>query len=283
MDRFSLELADIPIEVTSRYNYCRWFCRDYLTDKEPVFSVFAGEDRMAEMREYDADIEEIFLERDAIYSAIASKLPYFRRVILHGACISWRGKGYLFTAASGTGKSTHIGLWKQYLGADVDIVNGDKPIFHIMGPNEGGESEKEHGKRINSGGVSIMAYDTPWCGKEGWNRKHSAPMAAICFLRRSEDGLNRIRRVEPDEAIPLMLRQMFHPYEPEATGLMMEMLDQMLETLPLYLLECDISEDAVRCSFEALTGEQYVSKGIQYTREEIDRLWRMSVQERGMT
>ncbi len=280
MDQFNLELAGLPIEVTSRYNYCRWFCRDYLTDKEPVVSVYAAEDRLTEMREYDADMNEVFLERDAIYSALASKLPYFRRVILHGACISWRGSGYLFTAASGTGKSTHIRLWKQYLGADVDIVNEDKPIFHITELNEGEESESAHTEGLKSGGVSITAYDTPWYGKEGWNRKHSAPMAAICFLRRSEDGLNRIRRVEPDEAISLMLRQMFHPYEPEATGLMLEMLGQMLETLPLYLLECDISEDAVRCSFEALTGERYVSRGIQYTREEIDRLWRMPDQER---
>ncbi len=256
MDVFDIELAGLPIEIKSRYQYCRWFCRDYLTNREPVFSVYAEDDRLAELREYNPDMREEFLERDAIYSAIAARLPFYDRVTLHGACIAYKGKGILFTAASGTGKSTHIGLWKQYLGADVDIVNGDKPIFHV---------EEDQ----------ITAYDTPWCGKEGWNRKHSAPMGAICFLRRTEDRENHIRKVDPDEAVSLMLRQMFHPYEPDATGRMLELFDQMISSLPMYLLECDISEDAVRCSFEALTGETYISRGIQTTPDEINRLWRM--------
>ncbi|MCC8029586.1 MAG: hypothetical protein LIO75_07315 [Lachnospiraceae bacterium] len=256
MDVFNIELAGVPMEIRSRYRYCRWFCRGYLTDRAPVFSVYAEDDRLAEFREYAPDMRDEFLERDVIYSAIASKLPHYNRVTLHGACISYKGKGYLFTAASGTGKSTHIGLWRQYIGTAVDIVNGDKPIFHI-----------ENG--------SITAWDTPWCGKEGWNRKHSARMAAICFIRRTEDGKNRIRGVEPDEAISLMLRQMFHPYEPEATGLMLDLFGRMIESLPLYLLECDISEDAVRCSFEALTGEKYTSPGIMATPEEINQFWHM--------
>ncbi|MCD8049616.1 MAG: hypothetical protein LUG52_08480 [Clostridia bacterium] len=256
MDTFNIELAGLPIEIKSRYDYCRRFCRDYLTDNKPVFSVCADDERLAELREYSPDMRDEFLERDAIYSVLASKLPFYNRVVLHGACISHKGKGILFTAASGTGKSTHIGLWKRYIGADVDIVNGDKPIFHI-------EDDK------------ITAYDTPWCGKEGWNRKHSAPMGAICFLRRTEDGANHIRKIDPEEAISLMLRQMFHPYEPDATELMLDLFDKMLESLPMYLLACDISEDAVRCSFEALTGETYISRGIQTAPDEINKIWRM--------
>ncbi|MCD8021179.1 MAG: hypothetical protein LUF92_16880 [Clostridiales bacterium] len=256
MERFNIELAGISMEIQSRYNYCRWFCRDYLTDKPPIFSVYVEDERLAELKEYSPEMRDEFLERDGVYSAIASKLPYYNRVALHGACISYKGKGYLFTAASGTSKSTHIGMWKQYIGENVGIVNGDKPIFHIEGRK-------------------ITAYDTPWCGKEGWNRKQHAEMAAICFIRRSEDGINRIRKVDPEESVSLMLRQMFHPYEAEATGLMLELFDQMIETLPLYLLECDISEDAVHCSFEALTGETYESRGILTSPEEINRLWRM--------
>ncbi|MCD7845206.1 MAG: hypothetical protein LUG57_05020 [Oscillospiraceae bacterium] len=261
MDVFSIELAGVPMEIRSRYNYCRWFCRDYLTDRPPVFSVYAEDDRIAELKEFSPELRDEFLERDAIYSAIASRLSALNRVTLHGACISYRGRGYLFAAASGTGKSTHIGLWKQYVGEGVDIVNGDKPIFHVQ---EG------------DGQTKITAYDTPWCGKEGWNRKHSAQMGAICFISRSEDGKNHIRPVEPEEAVSLLLRHMFHPYEPEATGRMLELLDKIIETLPLYDLRCDMSEDAVRCSFEALTGERYVSRGIQTTRSEIQKLWRMS-------
>jgi len=256
MDIFNMELAGLTIEVKSRFEYLRWFCRNYLTDN-PVadFSVYAEDKRLEELREYSPEMRDEFLERDAVYSAIASKLPYHDRVALHGACISYKGKGYLFTAASGTGKSTHIGLWKRYLGEDVGIVNGDKPIFHI----------KPDG--------TIRAYDTPWCGKEGWNRKLSADMAGICFIRQGEK--NTIRTVDPEEAISLMLRQMFHPYEPEATGLMLGLFDGIITNLPLYMLECDISEEAVKLSFEALTGEKYKRADKETTYEEINKLWRL--------
>ncbi len=257
MDVFNIELAGLTIEVNSRFDYCRRFCHDYLTDnKTPDFSVYAEDKLIDELRSYTLDIRDEFLERDAIYSAIASKLPHHNRVALHGACISYRDKAYLFTAASGTGKSTHVGLWKRYLGEDVGIINGDKPIFHV----------KDDG--------SVRAYDTPWCGKEGWNRKQSADMAGICFLRRGEK--NRIRPIEPDEAVSLMLRQMFHPYEEEATELMLGLFDEILSRLPMYLLECDISEEAVKLSFEALTGEKYIRSEKETSYEEINKLWRMA-------
>ncbi|MCD7785835.1 MAG: hypothetical protein LUH18_09755 [Oscillospiraceae bacterium] len=260
MDIFNVELAGLTIEVKSRFEYLRWFCRDYLSDNEtPDFSVYAEDSRIEELREYSPEMRDEFLERDAIYSVIASKLPYHDRVALHGACISYKDKAYLFTATSGTGKSTHIGLWKRYLGDDVGIVNGDKPIFHI----------KPDG--------TIRAYDTPWCGKEGWNRKHSADMAGICFVRRLEEegDSNTIRPVDPEEAISLMLRQMFHPYEPEATGLMLGLFNEIITRLPLYLLNCDISEEAVKTSFEALTGEKYHRSEKETTIEEINKQWRM--------
>ena len=256
MDIFNIKLSDLTIEVRSRFDYCRHFCCDYLTDKDiPDFSVYAEDDRLDELRTYSPEMPDEYLERDAIYSAIASKLPYHDRVALHGACISYKDKAYLFTAASGTGKSTHIGLWKRYLGDDVGIINGDKPIFHV----------RDDG--------SIRAYDTPWCGKEGWNQMKSANMAGICFLKRGEK--NKIRPMEPDEAISLMLRQMFHPYEEESTGLMLGLFDEILSRLPLWLLECDISEEAVKLSFEALTGEKYVRSDKETSYEEINKMWRM--------
>ncbi|MCD8049972.1 MAG: hypothetical protein LUG52_10375 [Clostridia bacterium] len=258
MDVFNIELAGLTIEIRSRFEYCRWFSRDYLSDKKAEFSVFVSDERLEKMREHSPDIRDEFLERDAIYSAIASKLPYYGRFALHGACISHKNTAYLFTAASGTGKSTHIRLWRRYVGEDVDILNGDKPIFWV--------SE-------NDGKVSVRAFGTPWCGKEGWNRRKSANVGAICFLRRGEE--NKISSVVPGDAIPLMLKQMFHPYEPESTAIMLELFDKMITNVPLYALDCDISEDAVKCSFEALTGEKYKRSAVQPTDEEINRIWRM--------
>ncbi len=258
MDTFNIELAGLTIEIRSRFEYCRWFCRDYLSDKKAEFSVFVEDERLEQMREHRPDMRDEFLERDAIYSLIASKLPYYDRIALHGACISYKNTAYLFTAASGTGKSTHIRLWRRYVGEAVEIVNGDKPIFWLTEKN---------------GKPSVRAFGTPWCGKEGWNRRVGADVGSICFLSRGEE--NKISTVLPEDAIPLMLKQMFHPYEPESTALMLELFDKMITNVPLYALECDISENAVKCSFEALTGEKYVRCDKDMTDEKINEIWRM--------
>lgn len=65
---------------------------------------------------------------------------------MHGAVVAWKDQGYLFTAPSGTGKSTHLALWKKYLGDQAEVINGDKPFLKVM------EDE-------------VWVYGTPWAGK----------------------------------------------------------------------------------------------------------------------
>ena len=62
MDAFSVRLADLTVEIKSRFDYLRWFCRDYLTDsRTPDFSVYAEDSRLDELREYSPDMRDEFL------------------------------------------------------------------------------------------------------------------------------------------------------------------------------------------------------------------------------
>ena len=134
----------------------------------------------------------------------------------------------MFTAPSGTGKSTHLALWKKYLGEEVEIVNGDKPLISV-------ENEE------------IRVYGTPWGGKERWQRNISVPLRGICFLRR---GIaNRIREVQSGEALPMLMQQVYYTRNPESAGKTMELLDEVFKKVPMYKMECDISREAVECSF----------------------------------
>ena len=45
-------------------------------------------------------------------------------LLLHSSFIRWRGEGILFSAPSGTGKSTQADLWVKY--EDAEILNGDR-------------------------------------------------------------------------------------------------------------------------------------------------------------
>lgn len=235
---FIVELADKYIEINSVYDELRNFFKDYLvTDVTPDFSVsLSKEDILAEQEATSENqFSPTYLETLALLRKLAEILPSHSRILMHGASISYNDHAYLFTAPSGTGKSTHIRLWKKYLGDDVKIVNGDKPFISL-------ENEP-------------MIYGSPWAGKENWHRNCKMPLKGICFVQRGTT--NSIRRIEASDCLSLLFKQVYLPADTLAAGLTLELVDMLIKKIPLYVLTCDMSEDAVRCSFEALTGLTY--------------------------
>lgn len=235
---FNVRLADKAIQISGIHPELKDFFKDYvIPDTCPDFSVSWSNDEILSEQNFQLEttFSESYLETLTALRKIAEIFPHYNRILMHGASITYKDKAYLFTAPSGTGKSTHIRLWKRHLGNDVDIVNGDKPFISLE--------------------ETPLIYGTPWAGKERWQKNRCAPLEGICFVTRGLE--NRIRRIEPAECLPLLMKQVYIPTDAIAAGLTLELLDTMLKKVPLYLLECDISEDAVRCSFEALTGLSY--------------------------
>ncbi len=257
--KFKIKLADLLIGVACQYDYLKKYCGEYIADETNFqkntsyedFQIEIGtEDTLFEQQKADSErasnnISEksAYLETLAALRKIAEIMPEYHRILMHGVVVSWRGSGYLFTAPSGTGKSTHAALWKKYFGDDVEIINGDKPFLNIFG------SECGH--------TQVYAYGTPWSGKERWQKNTSVPLKGICILQRGK--INCIRQLPPAEALPWILRQVHFPQSPVNTGKTLELIDRLLESVPVYQLECDISEEAVRCSFEGMTGKRYLT------------------------
>ncbi len=237
---FIVKLADICIEINSVYPELKNFLKDYLvSDTTPDFSITINENEILAEHEATSDkqFSPTYLETLATLRKLAEILPSYNRILMHGASISYHGHAYLFTAPSGTGKSTHIRLWKKYLGDDVKIVNGDKPFISLEG--------------------EPLIYGSPWAGKENWHRNCRMPLKGICFVQRGTE--NSIRKIEPFECLSLLFKQVYLPSSADAAGLTLELVDALTKKVPLYLLTCDMSEDAVRCSFEGLTGLTYPS------------------------
>jgi hypothetical protein len=153
-------------------------------------------------------------------------------MLLHAAAVKVGDRAYAFSAPSGTGKSTHIKLWRRVYGERVGILNGDKPIL-----------------REKDGALTV--YGTPWCGKEGWNRNDSALFGAMCFVERADE--NRIRLLSHDEAVARVFAQLLKPSAPEGLAETLRMTDLLIRTVPIYLLSCNMSEEAARLSFETMT------------------------------
>lgn len=182
------------------------------------------------------DYSDAYLQTLAVYRCIAEQAPVLNRLLMHAAVVEYRGNAYAFVAPSGTGKSTHVRLWRRALGEAVTVINGDKPLLRIAPGRKGG----------------VIAYGTPWCGKEGWNANTQAPLAGICLVQRGE--ANVCTRVNAGDSLDWLLRQVYMPANAQAALKTLELVDAVLREVPTYQLTCDISEGAVRASFQAMTG-----------------------------
>ena len=248
---FKVKFADLVIEIEATYSYVKQFCKKYLSPdyEESVFEIQALQAEIeAENTEISGkEFSPSYLETLAILRKIAETFPLYHRMLMHGAVISYEEKAYMFTALSGTGKTTHIRLWNSYLGENVQIVNGDKPFLWIK------DSE-------------VMVYGNPWAGKEHWHKNCYAPLKGLVFLVRGTE--NCIRKIDSGSCLKYLMKQIYLPKDKFAAEKTLELLDQMLRIVPLYVLECDMSEKAVKVSFEMLTGLCYETCRLSKENEE---------------
>jgi len=231
-----LKLADIVIEVKSRYRYTYDMCHDYLYngDESPAFSVFASNEQIIEERRKSPGFSDDILENTCIYRNICNEILRFDAILLHSAALSVDGQAYLFSANSGTGKTTHMTLWLDKFGERAFVINGDKPIIR------------------KKDGV-FYVFGTPWCGKEGLNRNSGVPLKGICILERAEK--NTASPVNGRDAMLFLLTQTVHPSKKELSCLMLDNLGQLIEKIPVYRLGCNMEPEACEVAYKAMSEE----------------------------
>ena len=261
-------LAELNIEVTSLYEAVHRLCEGYrleggaaglsaetaLVDGTADFCVETAredidferqrseqEDRLSgiPIREFS----DGYLETLAVYRKIAERLPERGRLLFHGSCVAVDGQGYLFTAASGTGKSTHARLWRELLGERAVMVNDDKPIIRIGGADVSAEAG-------SAGPETITIYGTPWDGKHRLSTNTHVPLKAICILERSDT--NTIRTITRSEAWPMLLQQFYRPCDVAAMERTMDLIDR-LQT-KFYRLGCNMELQAAELSYQTMKG-----------------------------
>ncbi len=233
------KIADLYIEIETKRRRVYRYCRDYLCEDYPRidFRVCVTEEEViAELpmgcSSENATLRDLYYaELSAIYRKICEHALEHDAFVMHGALIEYENKGYLFTAKSGTGKTTHINLWRQAFGEDnVTVVNGDKPILRFI-----------DGK--------MYAYGTPWCGKEGFNVNTRVELSAICFLERNAE--NSIAKISDTAALPLLFSQIMIV---DSANLLkqLELIDSLFEATPTYLLKCNMEEEAARVAYDGM-------------------------------
>ncbi|MDO4804111.1 MAG: hypothetical protein Q4A32_04750 [Lachnospiraceae bacterium] len=239
---FTISLADVPIAVSVLYPSTKDFCRNYLTDKEPICSVEITEQeidserqRAKAQREREGALQrrissDIYLETLALYRKLALPLLDYGAFIFHGSVLAVDGRAYLFTAPSGTGKTTHTRLWLDQIPGAV-VLNGDKPLLRV----------KER---------DILACGTPWQGKESYGCNMICPIEAVCILQRAKE--NHIEPITMSEALGVLIQQTHRPEETAALCRTLDLVGKMGSRVKLYRLGCNMEPEAARVSYEGM-------------------------------
>lgn len=165
-------------------------------------------------------LEKFMLEKDSL--------------ILHSSYTCTDGKALLFSAPSETGKSTQSALWEQYKGART--INGDRSLLY-----------QKEGQWVADG--------WPVCGDSGICKKEAYPIQAVVMLRQAKE--NKAYRLKPMQAFQEIFSQItVNGWNREFQGKVMDLLERLIQDVPVYCLECNISKEAVECLYQTLNEDE---------------------------
>ena len=239
MAEFIMKVAGAVAEVHTLFDSTRDYCKDYLTDESPEFTItvtpenlaFEQADLLAEAKAEGMKPRKFtdpFLERAAIQRAFADFLLNRNTLLFHGSTVALDGSAYLFTAKCGTGKSTHTRLWREVF-PDAKMVNDDKPFLELT---DGG----------------VIAHGSPWSGKHGLSENISVPLKGICILHRGPE--NKIRPISEEEAMEMLLAQGYCPAESQEK--FQTLTKTLANTIALWSMECTKDPEAAKVSHQAM-------------------------------
>ena len=153
----------------------------------------------------------------------------------HSSCLMMDGEAYMFTAQSGTGKSTHTRLWRKHFGDRVTMINDDKPII----------------RKIDG---RFWVCSTPWMGKSEIGTNIDVPIKAIYVLKRGAE--NSAERVSVAGVFPQLLEATLLPKDADNMQKLLCLFDGLFSKVPLFLLRCNQDEEAAVVAFNAANPEK---------------------------
>ncbi len=209
--------AELNVTINNRGRYLARLCDKYIGDfTSPDFTIAVSDDDLAnDPIKYPS---KSHAESVIACRKLAYHLPEKDAFLLHAATFEVMGHGIAFIANSGTGKSTHMMLWRELFGKDLTVINGDKPIIRL----------KE--------GIPF-AYGTPWCGKEGLSENRGVPLTDLCFIVRSEKA--ETLPLSPSEAISRLLTQIIIPSGSENILKLTDLLDKTVKKCRIWEIRCN--------------------------------------------
>lgn len=246
MTEFQIKIAGQTVTVRAMFDSTKAFCRDYLCEAPADFAVQTDLADIAFEREKSARedalegipprvFSDAYLETIAVQRKVVENLFDYDCLLFHGSVVAVDGMAYLFTAKSGTGKSTHTRLWREVFGDRAVMVNDDKPVL----------------KFTDRG---VLVYGTPWNGKHGLGENICVPLKALCILERGEE--NRICTIRAKEALLMLMQQSNRPRNARRMPKYMDLIDKLAGNVEFYRLACNMDPEAARLAHRVMSGKE---------------------------
>lgn len=214
-----IRMADLTISIHNRYPDIEEYCSDYIVDEEET------EDFTASVSQEEILLEDRKVspswpgeaELACIYRFIGYRLTQYSGLIMHAVIMEVNGTGIAILADSGTGKTTLArNILSAYQGK-ARIINGDKPILRLI----------DH---------HLMAYGTPWNGKERYGCNDSVELKKLCFIRRGPR--NSIEGADAEKTMELLFPQLLIPVDEESVYVFCDLVDRILDVTESYIAAC---------------------------------------------
>lgn len=249
-----VRLVNFPLYLQSVYSYTPYIFQSYYIQPTPedkmAFAALTGQDpahlqpialtdqefdTLQQMLQLPLPCSDGYLEGLKLYGKVAELFLPHNILLFHASAIALDGKAFLFTAPSGTGKSTHARLWRERFGDRVVMINDDKPMLQFC--QDG----------------TIQVWGTPFAGKDRLHTNMHAPLQGIVLLHQADE--NSIQPMTPHQAFPHLFQQTYRDFDhPDDIRHCLDLVDR-LSRLPVYSLGCTISQQAVSLAYSALTEE----------------------------
>ena len=236
------KIADMTVQIFSIYDEVHSVCAGYVTDEPTDYFIDITQsdieyerEKCAREDEYEnqpvRNFADSTFEATAVCRKIAEQMIEYGTVLFHGSAVSLDGEGYLFTAKSGTGKSTHTRLWREYFGDRAVMINDDKPLL-----------------KCTERGVTV--FGNPFNGKHGLGNNIAVPLKALCILTRAKE--NTVIRISAKEAYPMLLQQVYRPGDAPKLQKTLSLVDRIKESVKLYRLGCNMDVSAAKVAYEGM-------------------------------
>ena len=236
MVSFKIKIANTVIKINAFYMSTLRYCKDFLCEEKEEYEITLTQEDLEKERTYN-DKGDVYVNEEisATYRKIADLLIEKDILVFHGSSFIVDNKGYIVTARSGTGKSTHVGLLKELLGDKLTYINDDKPLIDVKN--------------------GCIIYSSPWNGKERRGNNISSPLCSVLFLNRGIKNTYK-KVIDKSEIYIQLLSQIYLPLEKTKREKALQNIDIIRDKINFYIINVNTDISSAEMSYERIIKDE---------------------------